>query len=208
MSSNNDTEDLDVLQNKLKDELSKKKFLIVLDDVWCDDCTSWETLLAPFIHGAIGSRILVTSRNESVALAVPSDEIYRPHQLSDDDVWLSFTKYAFSNSCPQTNFDLEEIGRRIVKKCKGLPLALKTIESLLYRKSSWEEWNNILMSEMWNISCNNILPALILSNHYLPSHLKRCFAYCSLLPKDYEFDRKPLVLLWMAQDFLRVLSIE
>ncbi|KAI9115439.1 hypothetical protein K1719_013758 [Acacia pycnantha] len=91
------------------------------------------------VTSIMGSRILVTSGDESVASTAPSDETYRPHQLSDDDGWLLFTKYAFRNSRPQTNSDLEEIGRRVVKKCKGLPLALKTIVCPLYRKSSWEE---------------------------------------------------------------------
>ncbi|XP_028802646.1 putative disease resistance protein RGA4 [Neltuma alba] len=203
MTSNDEAQDLDALQNKLKDWSSKKKFLIVLDDVWCDDYVLWEAFLAPFIGGVVGSRILVTSRNEKVALAVPSDEIYHPNHLSDEDGWLLFTKYAFRNCCPPTNFNHEEIGRKIVKKCKGLPLALKTIGSLLYRKSSWEEWNNILRSEIWNISYKNILPALILSYHYLPSHLKRCFAYCSLFPKDYEFGKEELILLWTAHNFLQ-----
>ncbi|XP_028802564.1 putative disease resistance RPP13-like protein 1 [Neltuma alba] len=203
MPSNDDTGDLDALQNKLKDWSSKNKFLIVLDDVWCANYRSWEAFLAPFIVGVVGSRILVTSRNEKVALASRSDERYHPNQLSHEDGWLLFTKYAFSNCCPPMNFDHEEIGRRIVKKCKGLPLALKTIGILLYRKSSLEEWNNVLRSEIWNISYKDILPALILSYHYLPSHLKRCFAYCSLFPKDYEFHKEELIQLWMAHNFLQ-----
>ncbi|XP_054816829.1 putative disease resistance RPP13-like protein 1 [Prosopis cineraria] len=195
------TEDLNMLQNKLKDLLTKKKFLIVLDDVWSDDYILWKALLESLISRVAGSRILVTSRNENVALVAGSDEIYHPHQLSDEAGWLLFVKYAFHNS-PQASPDLEEIGRRIVKKCKGLPLALKTVGSLLGRKLSWEEWNGILTCEIWEVSHNNILPALRLSYHYLPSHLKHCFAYCSLLPKDYQFKKEELVLFWMAQDFL------
>ncbi|XP_028802563.1 putative disease resistance RPP13-like protein 1 [Neltuma alba] len=201
--SNNDIEDLDEVQNKLKDFFSKKKFLIILDDAWCDDCISWENFLAPFICGVAGSRILVTSRNENVVLAAGSNEEHHLKLLSHEDGWLLFKKYAIRNCCPPKNFDHEEIGRKIVKKCKGLPLALKTIGSLLYRKSSWEEWNNILGSEIWEISYNNILPAVILSYHYLPSQLKQCFAYCSLFPKDYEFRKEELILLWMAHNFLQ-----
>ncbi|KAF2300024.1 hypothetical protein GH714_006835 [Hevea brasiliensis] len=55
---------------------------------------------------------------------------------------------------------------------------------------------------MWVLSSESILPALRLSYYHLPSHLKRCFAYCAIYPKDYEFDKDDLVLRWKAEGLL------
>ncbi|WVZ02991.1 hypothetical protein V8G54_023797 [Vigna mungo] len=99
---------------------------------------------------------------------------------------------------------MREIGMKIVKKCKGLPLALKTMGSLLYNKSSVSEWETLFQSEIWEFSKEHcdIMPALALSYIHLPSHLKICFSYCALFPKDYEFKKEHLIQLWMTENLL------
>jgi hypothetical protein len=61
-----------------------------------------------------------------------------------------------------------------------------------------------LKSELWDSSFDKtkILPALRLSYKYLLSHLKQCFAYCSIFPKDCVLVKDKIVLLWMAEGFL------
>ncbi|KAG6679190.1 hypothetical protein I3842_14G118200 [Carya illinoinensis] len=101
--------------------------------------------------------------------------------------------------------DFEVLGRQIVEKCKGLPLAIKLIGALLRHKVDVSEWDTVLNSEIWSPSSNQeiqILPALRLSYKHLPSYIKRCFAYCSIFLKDYPFKKDQLVLLWMAEGLL------
>ncbi|KAF5459106.1 hypothetical protein F2P56_023087 [Juglans regia] len=130
--------------------------------------------------------------------------------LPNDDCWSLFEKHAFRDGSSNADPEIKEIGTQIAKKCKGLPLAIKAIGDLLWSESSVERWMNILKSNLWDLSMEgtNILPALRLSYKYLPSYLKRCFAYCSIFPKDYIFKKDQLVLLWMAEGFLQQSEIE
>ncbi|XP_028099983.1 putative disease resistance RPP13-like protein 1 isoform X1 [Camellia sinensis] len=196
--------DLNELQVKLKECLSGKKFLMVLDDVWNENYVNWDSLRSPFEYGGHGSRVIVTTRNESVSSIMQTVPIHRLQQLSDEDCWKLFAKHAFEKRDCGAHPNLERIGKEVVKKCKGLPLAAKTLAGLLRSKRDVEDWNNILKSGIWDLpkQKSNILPALKLSYHYLPSHLKRCFAYCSIFPKDHEFEMERLVLMWMAEGFV------
>jgi hypothetical protein len=197
-----DSESLNILQTKLKERLQGKKFLLVLDDVWNEDYDEWDRFLTPLKYGAKGSMILVTTRNESVVSDKRTVPTHHLKELTEDNCLLVFTKHAFHVENPNDYEELLQIGREIAKKCKGLPLAAKTLGGLLRTKRDVEEWEKILESNLWDLPKGNILPALRLSYHYLPPHLKQCFAYCAIFPKDYSFRKDELVLLWMAEGFL------
>ncbi|ESW23318.1 hypothetical protein PHAVU_004G036700 [Phaseolus vulgaris] len=200
----NDSGNLEMIHKKLKEKLSGRKFLLVLDDVWNEKPAEWEAVRTPLSYGVQGSRILVTTRGEKVASNMKS-KVHRLKLLGEDECWNVFANHALKDGDHELNDELKEIGRRIVEKCNGLPLALKTIGCLLRTMSSISDWKNILESDIWELpnENNEIIPALFLSYRYLPSHLKRCFTYCALFPKDYEFVKEELILLWMAQNFLQ-----
>ena len=200
--------DLNALQLDLMDKLKGKRFLIVLDDVWIEDFDNWSSLTKPFLSGIRGSKVLVTTRNKSVAVGVPfkTVKVYHLNQLSNEDCWLVFANHAFPHpEASEKRGTLEKIGKEIVKKCNGLPLAAQSLGGMLRLKQSIRDWNNVLESDIWELhegQCK-IIPALQISYHYLPPQLKRCFVYCSLYPKDYEFKKDELIQLWMAEDLVK-----
>ncbi|XP_057741798.1 putative disease resistance protein At3g14460 [Arachis stenosperma] len=200
-----DPDSFNSLQDALKKELSEKKFFVVLDDVWSNDQHQWRNFIAPFQYGAKGSTILLTTRKENVGLVAQTN--YQPlilNTLSEDQCWSVF---AYNASFPESNGSpaLVEIGKKIAKKCDGLPLAAETL-GCLCRNHDAEEWGKILKSDIWEFSTNDskIIPALLISYYHLPPYLKRCFVYCSLFPKGHQLEKGELILLWMAEDLLRV----
>ncbi|KAM3733712.1 hypothetical protein ACB098_11G157400 [Castanea mollissima] len=180
-----DIQNMNLLQIKIRETFKDKKIFLFLDDVWNENYDDWIELLKVFKCGAQEIKIIVTTRISAYLL----------NQLSNEECWLLFEKHAFRNGSSGEFPLLRKIGKQIVQKCGGLPLAAKTLG----------EWTKILKSNIWDLSKGNIsiIPALKLSYHYLPPHLKRCFSYCSILPKDYEFKKEELVKLWMAKDLLQ-----
>lgn len=192
-------------QEKLKQKISNIKFLLVLDDVWNEDYGKWDQLRTPFLVGAPGSVVIVTTRNEKVASTMGNVPIYHLNQLLDDDCLSILARHALQTRDFEEHPNFKIVAEKLVRKCKGLPLAAKAIGGLLRTKGTPNEWEDILNSKIWELpeQSTGILPALRLSYHHLPPRLKCLFAYCSIFPMDYVFDKYELVLLWMAEGFLQ-----
>ncbi|XP_021752498.1 putative disease resistance RPP13-like protein 1 [Chenopodium quinoa] len=197
--SNFNCSNLDQAQLKLQEVLKGKKFFIVLDDIWSEEYGDWYKLQEPFRHGAKGSRVIMTTRIDSIAMMMVTNptqrDIIKLERLSKDDSWLIFQQHANEDS------DLAEMRDNIIEKINGLPLAAKALGGLLKSIPDKSQRRKILESNVWGEK-SSVLPVLRLSYHHMPSHLKRVFAYCSVFPKDYIFKETELVLLWMAQGFL------
>ncbi|KAL0929104.1 hypothetical protein M5K25_001045 [Dendrobium thyrsiflorum] len=190
----------DYLQDSIKKELMKfKRMFLVLDDVWNEKQCLWESLKVPFNNAGIVN-ILLTTRNEKVADVMRTMNYFRLGFLSEDEGWRLFKQYAL---CGDEN--LMRIGRKIVNKCGGLPLAIKLLGSHLRFERDEDKWMSILESELWDLDpgTNEIFPALKLSYQRMPIHLKPCFWYCSLFPKKQIPDKNHLVWLWIAQGYIQ-----
>lgn len=201
---NSEFTDLDVLQVKLKERLIGLPFPLVLDDLWNESSVDWDLLRQPFISATGGSRILVTTRSQRVASIVCSVHVHNLQPLSDGDCW-SFMRTVFPAQDPYLDQEIGDLAEKIVHKCHGLPLAVKTLGGVLRFEYKAVEWERVLSSRIWDLPADksSLLPVLRISYYYLPAHLKRCFAYCSIFPKGHAFEKEKVVLLWMAEGFLQ-----
>ncbi|XP_048136087.1 putative disease resistance RPP13-like protein 1 [Rhodamnia argentea] len=188
--------DLNSLQVKLKDNLSGKKFLVVLDDIWNEKYEKWTDLLKPFEVGARGSKIVITTRNLAV-VSITGASPYTLKELSLDDCTSLLAFHALGAKNFESHPDFETIGKKIAERCKGLPLAAKMLGGVLRNKRNPDEWEDTLNNRIWDLPTaenDEVLPILKLSYVHLPWCLKRCFAYCAIFPKDYQIERDELFL--------------
>ncbi|XP_057999833.1 putative disease resistance protein RGA1 isoform X1 [Hevea brasiliensis] len=197
--------EMEQLQGILREIIGDKKYLLILDDVWNDNSMKWNHLKEILFTGANGSKILVTTCSKEVASIMGN--IPAPYELSGlphDECVTLFTRCAFKERQVKRYPNLLKIGVEIVEKCNGVPLAVKILASLLFTKTDENDWKSIRDSELWRMKQNEngVLPALRLSYEQLPTFLKKCFAYCSFYPKDYQFNHFELIYFWMAHGLL------
>ncbi|XP_073003508.1 disease resistance protein Pik-2-like [Typha latifolia] len=193
------------LVSMLREQLQDKRYVIVLDDIWT--VSAWESIKISLPENLCGSRIIVTTRIETVANYICShayDHIYRIQPLSEVESKELLFKRVFghgSNYLPE----LELVSNAILKKCGGLPLAIVNVGGLLAsnRYRTPLEWQRVLDSLGYELETSPTLEGmkqiLTLSYNDLPSHLKNCFLYLSIFPGNYKIRRSILARRWVAE---------
>ncbi|GMH05582.1 hypothetical protein Nepgr_007422 [Nepenthes gracilis] len=195
---------MEELCRELHELLRGKKYFLVLDDVWTEHPGEWKRLRDLLDVGAKGSTIIVTTRVSKVASVVATEKAHVLNRLSDEDCWSVFVNYAFDEGEHSKHPSLVEIGRSIVKKCGGIPLAAEIVGSLLTRERDEQEWQRIkekLVKAEERLD-NAAVAAIKLSYDEMPPQLKACFAYFSIFPNDYTIYKEELMNIWLAQGLL------
>ncbi|WOL07182.1 disease resistance protein RGA3 [Canna indica] len=197
---------MDCLQKQLQEKIRGRRYLLVLDNVWTEKTEEWGKLMLPLLYGAQGSTILVTTRSKGVAKVVGTTTTspYNLKCLSDDDCWTLFCQRAVGKNLYRHS-DMDDIAKEILKRCKGLPLAAISIGNQLRMENDRRKWISILKSNTLEVSGydSDFVMSISLSYQQLPAHLKPCFAYCSIIPKGFEFEKEFIVHLWMAQNLVQ-----
>ncbi|PIA62972.1 hypothetical protein AQUCO_00200767v1 [Aquilegia coerulea] len=192
------------LKEQLCEKLENKRYLLIIDDIW--KVEAWNAICKAFPDNEKGSRVILTTRNKEVA--VHADPLSRNHielrLLNEDESWELFGKKVFSGrNCP---LELVKLGKEIVNKCGGLPLGIVVIGGLLMGKERTPSaWSKVLDSATWQLSQHSNQCREILFSSYidLPYYLKSCFLYLGLFPEDFEIKAQKLILLWVAEGFVK-----
>ncbi|CAN4076090.1 unnamed protein product [Withania somnifera] len=182
--------------------LHKKRYVLVFDDVWNN--YFWRHISVAIPDDKNMSRIIITTRNEDIA-AFP----YGPggtHVFSSKPLADAYTWRLFQPNC-QCPSELEKIGRALVKKCEGLPLAIVALGGLMGSIDRSElKWREVYESLSWHISNSNLLDevktVMLMGFNDFPYYLKNCFLYCCRFLMGEWIRAGKLIRMWMAEGFL------
>ncbi|XP_052182178.1 disease resistance protein RPM1-like isoform X2 [Diospyros lotus] len=194
------------LMDKLRAYLRHKRFLIVLDDLWKKDV--WESIkhaLPTQNHG----RIIITTRRGDIAriCSHSSAQVHNLQPLPLDKARQLFYKKIFPSSgdCPAGLLAWSDM---ILERCKGLPLAIATLGTLLSHAErttdAWKKLHDSLGAELhMNGRLSSTRSVLSICYDDLPYYLKYCFLYFSVFPEDYLVKRRRLIRLWVSEGLVK-----
>ncbi|GAB4839516.1 hypothetical protein Ancab_029042 [Ancistrocladus abbreviatus] len=197
------------LMAELRIVLEQRLFLVVLDDVW--DIEVLERILPalPCLNNT--SKLVITTRKgELLQLPDLSYIMHEPRHLTEHEGWKLFKKIALCHRrTSQTSSNFETLGKKMLNKCDGLPLAIVALAGILKMKDTFEQWLAVdrafsarLMEGRGTNQYGKVEEMLALSFHDLPYYLKPCFLYLGVFPEDHEIKRGNLVRMWIAEGFI------
>lgn len=205
------TADVGQLCVDLRQQLEKKRYFIVIDDIQTAD--QWKIIKSAFpADKDVSSRIVVTTTIQSVANACSSDNGY-VHKMGRLDKKCSKQLF-FKKACPEKYSHYEQPdSKEILKKCDGQPLALVTIGEFLQTKGwptgrTCEDFCNQLCYHLENDKTFEKMRRVLIRNYTsLPGHaLKACLLYFGIFPSDHPIRRKSLLRRWLAEGFVESLT--
>ncbi|XP_013600631.1 PREDICTED: disease resistance protein RFL1-like [Brassica oleracea var. oleracea] len=185
--------------------LRKKKFVLLLDDIW--EKVNLSTNGVPYPSKVNGSKVVFTTRSRDVCGRMGVDDPIEVCCLDTDKAWDLFKKKVGEHTLGR-HPDIPELARKVAGKCRGLPLALNVIGETMASKRSVQEWHRAIQvltsyaAEFSGVE-DKILPILKYSYDSLDGEMtKSCFLYCSLYPEDGLIDKEELIEYWIGEGFI------
>ncbi|GAA0158310.1 antimicrobial response protein [Lithospermum erythrorhizon] len=180
--------------------LKKCKYFVVMDDMW--DTGLWDFLKRYFPDDRQGSRIIITTRYETVAFETKS-KLHPLCELTDDESWELLQK-RLPKDLPK-HFQI--LGNELALDCKGLPLSIVILAGLLSdvgkSESKWYKIAKRVTSHILADPQSKCKAILELSYNHLPDPLQSCFLYLGTFPRDEEIVVSELTRQWIGEGYVQ-----
>ncbi|XP_025876904.2 LOW QUALITY PROTEIN: disease resistance protein RGA5-like [Oryza sativa Japonica Group] len=175
------------LINELLEFLDKKRYLIVIDDIW--ETSTWDLIKNALPDSNCESRIITTTRISKVAEQV--GDIYNIQPLFDDNAEKLFYTRIFGFDGKYPSNQLTEVSKKILKKWWYKP------------NNEWSKvYDSIGFGQEDSKDVRNTRKILPFSYYDLPIQLRTCLLYLSIFPEDYWIEKYQLIWRWIAEGFV------
>ncbi|VAH12266.1 unnamed protein product [Triticum turgidum subsp. durum] len=200
------TSEMRGLAESIHNYLQGKNSIVVLDDVWTP--LVWSEIRNVFPTSNCTGRFVITSRKHEVSLLATRESAIHLEPLQAYQSWVLFCKEAFWNNddkeCP---LELQELARKLVAKCQGLPIAIACIGRLLsWKQPTFAEWEDVYRG-LDSQFAKDVIPdahmILKVSLEDLSYDKKNCFLHCALCPEDHVLKRRKVMRQWITAGFIR-----
>ncbi|KAJ4718311.1 NBS-LRR type disease resistance protein [Melia azedarach] len=185
--------------------LSKKKFVLLLDDIW--KRVDLNKIGVPLPAGQkIESKLVFTTRFIEICGEMRAHKSFRVECLRHEKAWILFQENV-GRHILDSHPDIPALSETVAKECGGLPLALITIGRAMACKKTPEEWEYAIQVLRRSASefpgMDEVYPRLKFSYDSLPNYtIKSCFLYCCLFPEDYKIYKTDLIDYWIGEGIL------
>lgn len=185
--------------------LCKKRFVLLLDDIW--KRVELVKVGVPVPDGRNKYKIVFTTRSEEVCGNMGAHKKIKVECLAWDKAWNLFQEIIGKGTL-SIHPNIPQLAEMVAKECGGLPLALNTVGRAMACKTTPQEWKHALQvlkksAADFSGMGDEVFPLLKFSYDNLRSDEDRsCFLYCALFPEDFLIRKDDLSYCWMGDELL------
>ncbi|KAL5227172.1 hypothetical protein ABZP36_015437 [Zizania latifolia] len=181
----------------IKEYLTKRKFLLVLDNAYFTEENVLEHLGVPHPgRQNIGSKVIVTTRTQRTVSVVAPDSVIMPQPLTYEEAYDLLRLKIGKDVRSSRTLDL-------INNCYGIPLSVILLAGVLCDVPSQDTFDE-LVNNAWvtlgsKVSEFHTLQRLVeFAYHQLPNgNTRQCFLYCLLFPEDHGIPVNDLIRFWI-----------
>uniref|UniRef100_A0A1D1Z831 Disease resistance protein RPS2 n=2 Tax=Anthurium amnicola TaxID=1678845 RepID=A0A1D1Z831_9ARAE len=185
-------------------ELSKKRFLLLLDDL--RERLDLAMVGIPLEDPAENGKIVFTTRSSTVCTDMGADGTVTMKPLDRTQAWELFCSKMDPEDKVLENPSVRRLAEKVVDDCGGLPLLLIMVGRAMAGRSDPDEWKDVVRAmDASEEVPDRVAPlfALKLSYENLETDIMRsALIFCAMYPVGWELSRAELVEFWMGEGLL------